>query len=150
MINATVNTGVSMHRVWTPPRVLLVEDDEDLRSAVRFRLSSFGRVKALDDHQAALASLKLEAWNLVVTDVFLPNGGNGFSLARAVPPWVPVIVMTGNPTVEMTAAVACECVFRFLQKPLDWDLLDESVRMALDVSGPELQRWLRHAMHLWG
>ncbi len=111
-------------------RVLLVDDDELLRRAVSRAL----RQKNYEVLTAASASDALEriedgAPDAVVSDISMP-GASGLDLLRAIRGRdldLPVIFVTGVPSVE-TAARAVELgAFRYLTKPLDLGDLDKAL-----------------------
>lgn len=67
------------------PRILFVEDDASLRRAVASSLSSEGYVvESLSDSQGFEDALRRFRPDLVILDVRLPNGPDGFALARRV------------------------------------------------------------------
>jgi signal transduction histidine kinase len=82
-------------------RIMLVEDMPDVRASVSRRLAALGyEVEALPDGQAAQERLALGAWpDLLVTDVLMPRGCDGFALlewARRRRPDLPVVLMSGE------------------------------------------------------
>ena len=103
-------------------RVLIADDDEALRKVL-------GRVlrKAeldcvlVESGTRAIAELQASAFDVVVSDVQMPDGG-GLDLLRAVRRIdldVPVILMTGQPDVDGAAAAVEYGAFRYLTKPVD-------------------------------
>lgn len=78
--------------------ILLVEDDDDLRSLYEGVLTEAGHdVLTAADGAAALAMLPAGPFDLVISDVAMP-GMDGLSLARALrrqAPDTPVVLMTG-------------------------------------------------------
>ena len=67
------------------PRILLVEDDASLRKAVASSLESEEYVvQALEDGQGFDEALRQFRPDLVILDVRLPHGPDGFALARRV------------------------------------------------------------------
>lgn len=80
--------------------VLLVEDEEDLRSAYRDMLITLGHsvieAVSVDEARALLATLPDVA--LILSDLHLEGPGTGIDLARHVDRQVPVLLMTSLPT----------------------------------------------------
>jgi CheY-like chemotaxis protein len=80
--------------------ILLVDDDQDFLEQNRGLLEARGyRVACFSDPGQALASLRRERPDLVVTDLMMKNLDSGFSLARAIKSEaslsaIPVILVT--------------------------------------------------------
>ena len=82
------------------PTILLVEDEALLREIVSFELEEAGfHVIEAEDGEAAIRMLDSGvAIDLLLTDIRLPGGKDGWSVsrhARAVHPGLPVIYATG-------------------------------------------------------
>jgi len=114
-------------------RVLIVEDERallelytDVLLAARFE------VAAACDSENALRALGAGVYDVVLTDVNLPDG-SGVDVLRAVRQRdldVPVVLVTGNPSVE-TAVEALELgALHYLVKPVPHDQLVRSVENA--------------------
>jgi two-component system cell cycle sensor histidine kinase/response regulator CckA len=114
----------------TPARVLLVEDDDAVRSYVSHVLEGAGlRVVSTGEPGTALHALPGSAIDLLVTDVTLP-GMTGWELAeqvRAAYPRVGVIFISGESAKEVLGPSGSE----FLQKPFTPLELMELVRRLL-------------------
>jgi len=81
-------------------RVLLADDNADMRDYVRRLLGAYWTVEAVADGSAALAAAKREAPDLVLSDVMMP-GLDGFALLRALradpaTATVPVILLSAR------------------------------------------------------
>ncbi|EAR53033.1 two-component hybrid sensor and regulator [Oceanicola granulosus HTCC2516] len=80
-------------------RILVVEDEEKLGEALDIALSGMGhRVRVVSDGPAALAALGTETFDVLLTDILLANGPNGFEVASAARErqlGIPVIYMSG-------------------------------------------------------
>ena len=121
------------------PRVLLVEDEEPLRrvSARVLDAEGFDVVQACDGREA-LAQLERGEFDVVVSDVMMPNM-SGMELLRAIRQRdleVPVILLTGMPNVEAALEAQRYGALYYLPKPLD------NARLALAVSRAERLRRL--------
>jgi two-component system capsular synthesis sensor histidine kinase RcsC len=82
----------------TPPRLLVVDDNPGVRDVWCESLVALGyEVTAAEDGEAALARFDAAAFDVVLTDLFMP-GMDGWTLAEAI--WdrsaVPVILITGS------------------------------------------------------
>jgi DNA-binding response OmpR family regulator len=80
-------------------RILLIDDDDELRSALRRTLERAGyEVVAAADGEAGMRALADTTVDLVLTDIFMPNM-EGIETIRALRrhhPEVPIIAMSGG------------------------------------------------------
>jgi CheY-like chemotaxis protein len=79
-------------------RVLVVDDDQQIRDTLRRQLRSIGyEADAAQNGRAALAMLKEAAYDAVVTDYQMPemDGTVLLGLIREHLPSLPVVIMTG-------------------------------------------------------
>lgn len=117
-----------------PNEVLLVDDDDGVRKMMFKVLTRAGlKVEPVSRATEALELIKRgRRFEAIVTDLMMP-GMDGLQLLRFVRQLdldVPIIVVTGKPTLE-TAIVAMEHGgFRYLPKPVDNARLIEVVRDA--------------------
>jgi EAL domain-containing protein (putative c-di-GMP-specific phosphodiesterase class I)/CheY-like chemotaxis protein len=130
-------------------RLLVVEDDDNLaRSLVRALERAGHEVAHAPDGKQASELLTRAAFDLVLSDIMLP-GLSGVDLLRRVRAAdldVPVILMTGNPSVE-TAAQAVELgALKYLLKPVSLDVLLPTVERAVRLG--KLARAKREALML--
>src|SRR5262245_13424564 len=110
----------------TPMSVLLVDDEAGLRRAPAKILSLDGaEVSVAANGTDAIALMAGKTFDVIVSDIRMP-GMDGMSLLRAIRARdldVPVVFLTGSPTIE-TAMEAMEYgAFRYLVKPVDPDEL---------------------------
>jgi len=62
-----------------PAKVLIVDDDPDLRESVKIVLESRGyRVVSAEDAESGLAKARAERPDLILLDVMMPTGTEGF------------------------------------------------------------------------
>ncbi len=82
---AEADTAVDATPVYAPSaaRILLVEDNADMRSYLRRILASRYEVTAVTDGEAALAELRAQAYDLVLSDVMMPRL-DGFQLLEQI------------------------------------------------------------------
>jgi CheY-like chemotaxis protein len=103
-----------------PLRILLVDDEDDVRDAVAALLRQAGhRVEAASNGEDGVARYEKDRFDCVITDLALP-GLNGFTLCRVVKdrhPEVLVILMTGSSEEFEPAMVRAAGVDRVLFKP---------------------------------
>lgn len=114
----------------TPYRILVVDDEEILRSALNACLTHAGHeVVEVESGEEALVRLEVEHFDLVLTDHRMP-GMTGQQLAATVKasrPSLPVILFTGY-----AEEVDMSCLDLVLSKPGDLPNLVGSVRAILD------------------
>ena len=103
-----------------PPRVLVLDDERQVRDCVRHQLKSHGYVTAgascLDD---ALKILKSTHFDLVVCDVRMPDGGgiDFLHLANAHHPDVAVVLMSGTDDVKTAVEAMRLGAMDYISKP---------------------------------
>jgi DNA-binding response OmpR family regulator len=118
------NNGMDVLR-GTGIRVLVVEDDDDVRSAIGDRLTHSGFVvfEARDGIQA-LAEMRARHFHVVITDCHMPhlNGLDFLRQCRQHWPTVPVIFLSASS--DATEELATEFgAFACLRKPFEPDRL---------------------------
>ena len=116
-------------------RILLAEDEEDVRRFVERALSLGGhQVYGVGDGAAALAALKGGVTaDLLLTDIKMPVM-DGIALALAVArdwPDLPILLMTGFADQRERAAGLEELIKDVLAKPFSLEELQAAVRKAL-------------------
>jgi DNA-binding response OmpR family regulator len=120
----------------TKRKILIVEDDDDLRQGLARRLTASGYDVALAaDGLAAVSAARTERPDLVLLDIGLP-GGNGLTVLHrysdsAALMFTPVVVLTGRDPMAIEGAVRKFGVAGFLTKPADNDELLLVIERAL-------------------
>jgi len=126
-------------------RILLVEDDAQVRASVRRQLDSLGyRVTEADSGDAALGLLDNDggggdsfAFDLVLSDVVMPGKANGIQLAEAIArrrPGLRVILMSGYTENAMMQDGRLGEASRLLVKPFRKVDLAQALREALSAA----------------
>ena len=120
-----------------PASVLVVDDDEHLRDGYRRLLTKAGfGTLALPSAEAALARLRNgEPFDVIVSDIVMP-GTDGIALLRQVREHdldIPVILVTGNPSLMSAVETVRYGGFRYLVKPVSPTTLIASVRDAIQL-----------------
>lgn len=116
------------------PKVLVIDDDELVLNASARLLSSAGfEIRKETDGQVALSLLQSgQCFDAIVTDLEMPVI-HGLNLVRAIREFdhdVPVVVVTGSPSLESAIATVEHRGFRYLLKPVPPQVLIEAVRSA--------------------
>jgi len=114
-------------------RVLLVDDDEDLRTLLCEGLQCRGmNVETVESAQACLRRIEQNQFDVVVTDVEMP-GMNGIELCRLltrrIPPLLTIVFTSIRDLTTMPAALASGA-FEFLLKPVKLAALEAAIRRA--------------------
>jgi signal transduction histidine kinase len=126
------------------PRILLVEDNDDLRAFVAHRLAGAYRVETAADGEAGLAAARRVAPDLVVADVMMP-GLDGYELCRrlrADPALaaVPVILVTAKAGSEAVVEGLAVGADDYVVKP--FSLPELEARIAAHLRAKETERHL--------
>ncbi len=120
----------------TIARILVVDDEEDIRSLIREILEDEGyEISAAASAATAHELMKTAAPNLVLLDIWMPDK-DGINLLRE---WsesgllrCPIIMMSGHATVETAVLGTRLGAYDFLEKPLSMAKLLLTVRRALE------------------
>src|SRR5215217_5730827 len=109
-----------------PGRVLMVEDEREMRAMLEKGLSRRGYTPvALASADEALARLAGEDFDVVLTDLRMP-GMDGLALCERIVlnrPDIPVIVLTAFGSLETAVAAIRAGAYDFVTKPIDLDAL---------------------------
>lgn len=115
--------------------IYLVDDDEGVRAALAALLTIMGwEVKTFSDGQTFLDTLAVTQPSCVLLDIRMP-GKSGMTILEAIQSrdsTLPVIIMTGHGNVELCRRAFKGGALEFLTKPIDADVLIETVSMALE------------------
>jgi two-component system response regulator FixJ len=116
--------------------VHLIDDDEDIRRALAFLLSTAGL--AVRVHESALKfleSLDTLQPGCIVSDVRMP-GMDGLELQqrlKAMGVKMPIIIMTGHADVPLAVQAMKAGAVDFIEKPFDDEILLSAIRIAVNV-----------------
>jgi len=121
-------------------RVLVVDDEADVRKLVRLSLTKAGyNVLEAEDGEKAIQTLNTGdnrlMLDLIICDIRMPkiNGVEAIAYFRKEYPRVPVIVLTGFPDTEMAMALIRQGVADYLVKPVEGEKLRSSVARAMEL-----------------
>ncbi len=116
-------------------RILVVEDDERMQSALREVLSRKYAVFVASDGFEALEHLKKGRFDVVITDLKMPkmSGLEFFKKAKAHTS-APFIFITAYGTVPIAVEAMREGAFDFILKPFPLELIEEIVKRAIRYS----------------
>jgi DNA-binding response OmpR family regulator len=119
-----------------PGKILVVDDDPEVRMATRDFLSSKGyEVSVAEGGREALRQLDASPADVVLLDVAMPDMDGMETLKRIVSghPNVPVIMVTANADIEITSKVLQLGAADYVPKPFDLDYLDQAISIQLSA-----------------
>ncbi len=120
----------------TRAHLLLIDDDRDLLRLLSMRLQASGyRVSTAECAQAARTRLGVERFDLVLSDVRLPDG-DGLALfedIRHQHPALPVILLTAHGTIPDAVEATSRGVAGYLTKPFDGHSLTQRIEQILQL-----------------
>jgi DNA-binding NtrC family response regulator len=116
-------------------RMILIATPEPLTGQeLRGRFSGQGyKTVAVERGSDALLSIAERNISLVILDISIqdPSGPKTVEILRKMRPRLPVVVFSGDPSVETGREILQHGVFYYFLKPLDLEDLDQIVRVAL-------------------
>jgi len=116
------------------PRILLVDDDETIRDTLYELLSEYYICQTAETAEKAFARLEADQYDVVLTDISMP-GLSGLELlghVRQKFPDTPVIIISGIGDQEHAQGLIKLGAFDFLLKPFSLDVVEKSVRRAVE------------------
>jgi two-component system chemotaxis response regulator CheY len=123
-------------------RVLVVDDEADVRKSVRLILSKAGYdVIEAEDGEVGVQTVKSGenplTLDAIICDLNMPkmSGMEAIPYFRSQFPSCPVIVLTGAGTVDRATTLFKQGVMEFLTKPIDKDKLLAAVQKAVKEGG---------------
>ena len=116
-------------------KILVIDDDDSGREALTMLLRSAGYiVTSAGTGESALALMDREQFQVIVSDLFLPDksGLDILQEAHKVSPETEVIVVTGYASAQTAVRAMKEGAFDYITKPIDFDELKIVVSKALE------------------
>lgn len=144
----------------TKPRVLVVEDDLNLRSLLSSHLRRKGyEVAEAGDAESVLSAQQSSSYDLVLADIHLP-GQSGVEMARQLRSGegeAPVVFVTGDADEKLAERALREGAAGYLLKPFEIFELDALIRTVLhplmkqSTNGRDISRTIadRRAQATW-
>src|SRR6185503_5902873 len=114
-------------------RILLCDDEESLCRSLGRILRAAGHEVVTQSGEAGLASLRQERFDLILTDIRMPDvsGFDILAAARLHAPATPVIAMSGSAEIPDAVRAMHAGARDFLIKPFDVKALEEAVSAVL-------------------
>ncbi len=121
-------------------RVLIMDDEPDIRKVVRLTLERVGyEIMEAEDGEKAIEEIQRGEnpilMDTIICDIRMPkiNGVEAIDYFQKQFPRVPLIVMTGHPDMEMATSFLERGVVAYLVKPVDSEKLVATVAKAVDT-----------------
>jgi DNA-binding response OmpR family regulator len=129
-------------------RVLLVDDDEAVREMMTMTLEGYGfKVTAATNVTESLKLITTEAFDVLITDLHMPNPGDGFTVVTAMrhsQPNALTLLVSGYPDVQSAMGAILLEADEIMVKPFDVrelvDLIREKMLTRKPVARAEKQR----------
>jgi len=129
---------------WHKPRgrILMVEDEEQVRKPIRLNLTKAGyEVLEVSDGAEAIMVMECDPDTVMIDailcDIRMPraSGLEAITYFRKHYPSVPVVVLTGYPDVELAASLMKQGVLDYLTKPVTREELLAVIERCVDQHG---------------
>lgn len=116
-------------------RILVVDDDADVRESLELVLSDHFDVATAIDGQDALDKLNAEPFDAIVLDLMMPNvdGETVIQRLEGENKAIPIIMASAVPDLRERAKRAGK---KYIQKPYDLDLLEAMLRDMTEGGAP--------------
>ena len=117
-----------------PPRILVVDDDENIRTVFKMNLESRGyMVDTAADGQEALEKSRRRFYNLAILDIKLPDveGTDLLKELGEILPNMKRIIVTGFPTLQNAIKAVNDGADSYIMKPVKMDVLIEKIEELL-------------------
>ena len=137
------------------PKLLIIDDDEDIRSQLKWALTSQYEVFLAEDRVSALEAFSAHRPQVVLLDLGLPpnpagpeEGLKSLAEIRGLDPSAKVIILSGQGEKENALRAVGEGAYDFLTKPADIEEIRVVLKRAFYLSGlerehQEMQRQLK-------
>ena len=119
-------------------RILVVDDEADVRKSVRLVLTKAGyEVREAEDGETAITQIRSNdnpfKVSLIICDIHMPkvNGMEAIAYFRQEFPSVPVIVLTGEPEIAGATHLFKLGIVDYLEKPISPEKLTQVVHKSV-------------------
>jgi two-component system response regulator (stage 0 sporulation protein F) len=118
-------------------KVLIVDDDEDLRRTIKLLLGDSFNVLEAADGGSAVEAVRKERPRLILLDVSMPgmDGAQTLEAVRAIDRAVTVIMLTGDSGLDTAKRTLDMGAAAYVTKPFDMDCMKSDVRRLLSADG---------------
>lgn len=134
--DSTQSIGSNLKKNTSDFRVLIVDDEPDLLEMLAYDLESAGyKIETASGGNQALVKFKNNSYDLVITDIRMPDG-DGLSLlknVKAINADIPVLCITGFSD-SSNQSIMNMGAFAVLEKPFDFKALHSTLLKVLGIS----------------
>ncbi|MSR65147.1 MAG: response regulator [Verrucomicrobiae bacterium] len=119
-------------------KILVIEDDKLMQEALTGVLESIGHtVHCESDGSVGFENFKQNQYDLVITDLRMTpiDGLTVIREIKSINPDMPVIMITGYPTVETSVEAIKSGATDFITKPFEISMVEVAIRQALEKKG---------------
>lgn len=117
------------------PRILVVDDEKSIRKTFEAFLTKEGfEITSAANVDLAIKTMDETELDLIITDIIMPRV-TGMELLRIMKdkkPDIPIIIMTGEPTIETATQAVKNGAHDYITKPVSKEMLVKTVRNALE------------------
>jgi len=122
------------------PRILIVDDDQMVRSSLDLALQRDGfQTVAAATVKEALAQINSQTFDVLLTDLHMPEPGDGLTVVSAMRhsnPKAVTLILSAYPDMEEAAAAILQQADAILLKPLPVSALAKTIRTHLEKNKP--------------
>jgi CheY-like chemotaxis protein len=122
-------------QILTKPRVLLVDDNEDLREVYQEGLEKRGlEVVTASSAKEALGRITAESFDVLLSDLHMPDAGDGMTVVSAMRhahPKAVTIVLSGYPAMQEAMSAILSQADEVVVKPVGVAAITELIQMKL-------------------
>lgn len=135
MADAETQQMIAKHSELARPKILLVDDTASVLDSLKMVLLRSGfEVVAVDSVKAALQCINTQQFDVLLSDLHMPNAGDGLTLVSAMRhsnPNAVTVIFSGYPEMKEAAGAILNQADEILVKPLDPKMLVETIRTRL-------------------
>lgn len=116
-------------------KILVVDDEKSIRKTFEaFLTKEEFEVTSAENVELALKIIDETDLDLIITDIIMPKitGMELLKIIKDKKPDIPIIIMTGEPTVETAVQAVKNGAHDYMTKPVNKDILIKTVRNALE------------------
>ena len=127
----------------TPEKIVIIDDEQRMCDSLSALLSDEGyEVVSFQKSPQALDNIRNKRVDLVISDILMPDM-DGLDILKAVKKideGIPVILLTGNASLDTALEAIAEGAYEYLLKPVEFSRLQLVVSRALDKRQADLSR----------